>query len=140
MSLLQKIKQDQLVARKERDGFVGGLLTVLYSEASIIGFNDGKRESTDEEVVKVIKKFIKGIDENISVARTDDAKHEFLKEKAVLEKYLPKQLTEEQLTNIIGNYIRELGPNKSAIMKNLKETLSGQYDGKMAAIIFDQLS
>ena len=63
MSLIQDIKSASLVARKARETKKAESLITLYSEASMIGKNDGNRESTDAETIAVIKKFIKNIDE-----------------------------------------------------------------------------
>lgn len=140
MTLLSKIKQDQLQARKNRDSLKATLLTTLIGEATNIGKNDGNRETTDQEVTAVIQKFLKGINESISFLKNDNAgAHDTLNgEKSVLEAYLPRQLTLEQIQDIVsaqiaaGNLKRD--PSlKGAAMKYLKETVPGQYDGKVAA-------
>ena len=66
--ILEKIKKQQLQARKEKSPIVGAL-TALMSEVAIVGKNNGNRETTDEEAVKVIKKFIKGINETIDLIK-----------------------------------------------------------------------
>ena len=49
--LINQIKSDALEARKARQTNTATLLTTLYSEASMVGKNDGNRESTDAEVL-----------------------------------------------------------------------------------------
>jgi hypothetical protein len=61
MSLIQTIKADQVQARKARSASAS-ILTTLIGEAEMIGKNAGDRESTDEEVIAIIKKFIKNLD------------------------------------------------------------------------------
>lgn len=142
MSLLQTIKNDQLQARKDRLTAKASLLTTLYSEASMTGLNDGKRESTDPEVTATIKKFLKNVEESISVASPVVAT-QLLLEKKILEGYLPTQLTEEQITNIVTTLISEIqNPTKNDvgnINKALKAQYSGQYDGKVASEIIKSL-
>jgi len=137
--LINKIKEDLTTLRKEAtDKQAISLLTTLYSEAANIGFNDGKRLSTDDEVIKVIKKFIKDID--ICLQHTDN-KESYLSEKAILEKYLPKQLSESELKEVILVFVTSMGtPTKAEIMKYLKSAYNGKYDGKTASNIIDVLS
>ena len=130
MNLINQIKSQQLEARKNSSESAS-LLTTLLSEAVNIGKNNGNRETTDAEVVAVVKKFIKNIDETVSAltTRNQDAT-KFLNEKAVLETFLPKQLTEGELT--------EIAKTKSGMpdfMKFLKENHNGQYDGKLASTV-----
>jgi uncharacterized protein YqeY len=95
--LMNTIRTKQLEARKTND-VLAGLYTTLLGEAQMIGKNDGNRETTDNEVISVVKKFIKNIDETVSAltTRNQDASV-FLKERQALEVFLPKQLNEPQL-------------------------------------------
>jgi uncharacterized protein YqeY len=114
------------------------LLTTLYSEAANVGLNDGKRESTDAEVISVIRKFIKNLNECISVGITkhvDVSKYEA--ERDILNAYLPQQLTEMEIEAFVIPFVREGG--KPSAMKALKETYAGQYDGKVASTVVDNL-
>lgn len=133
MSLLSTIRRDQVSARKSREALATALLTTLLSEASMIGLNDGKRESTDIEVISVIKKFIKGIDETLTIRPSDD----LYQERAILERYLPSQLSEDELKNIVTAIVERLGGPSMKIMgptmKLLREHYEGQYDGKLAS-------
>jgi uncharacterized protein len=146
MTLLMTLKADQLAARKSRDQLKASLLTTLIGEAEMLGKNDGNREVTDSEVTALIKKFIKNVDITLDAiglkmydadGRIADAQEE----RRILDSYLPKQLTQEQLTHIIGSMKVEFNvldvKGKGAIMKTLKERFDGQYDGKMAAQVVD---
>ena len=98
--LLQKIKEDMNNARKSSDRLKLNLLGTLHADAVKIGKDDGNRESSDFEVVSVIKKFIKNLDEtilaNLKLPNTNTALLD--REKEILEVYLPKQLSKEELT------------------------------------------
>lgn len=140
MSLLDKIKADQLSARKAKEAVKASLLTTLIGEASIIGKNDGNRESTDAEVIAVIRKFLKGIDESLRVAGDyrDDEKCTLLwEEKDALEAYLPRQMDQSELKRVLTQFNAE-NANKGVLMKFLKDNFAGQYDGKLAATVVDQ--
>ena len=136
--LINKIKDDLTKLRKQaEDKHAISLLTTLYSEAANVGINDGKRVSTDEEVVRVIKKFVKDID--ICLQHATD-KEMYTREREILEQYLPKQLSEMELSDVISTYITGTGqPSKADVMKYLKSAFGGKYDGKLAATITDSL-
>ena len=127
MSLMEQIKSQQVQARLSRHASAS-LLTTLLGEAAIVGKNAG-RETTDDEVVAVVKKFIKNLDETIAAlsSRNQDATA-FLAELGVLEQFLPQQLSEYELTAIaVGR------SDMKDFMQYLKQTRSGQYDGRLAA-------
>jgi uncharacterized protein YqeY len=129
MTLMEQIKAKQIAARKSGSADAS-LLTTLLGEAAMVGKNAG-RETTDQEVVAVVKKFVKNIDETITAltSRNQDA-GAFLAERGVLEQFLPRQLSEEDLINIA-----QALPNMPVFMKHLKENFAGQYDGKLAATV-----
>lgn len=140
MNLMEMLKKDQLAARKARETIRASLLTTLIGEAAVIGKNDGNRDSTDAEVVAVIKKFIKGINETLDHTVNLDNFIELEAEKYILESYLPKQLTKQDLLDFISHsYHGTTKPtNKGVIMRNLKANFAGQYDGKIAAQAVDE--
>jgi uncharacterized protein YqeY len=156
MSLIEKIKQDQLAARKAnivagaqfdtKNVIKASVLTTLIGEAVAIGKNDGNRQVTDEEVVAILKKFIKNIDEVIRVAgdyrdwnKCDDAEAE----KQFLLTYLPKQLTESELIDVVSGIISLLEDkspkNMGKVLGSLKQSHAGLYDGAMASKIVKEL-
>ena len=133
MSLLSQIKAHQLNARKIGNAIASNLFTTLIGEAAIIGKNAGNRETTDTEVVAVIKKFIKNIDETVNALQSRQQNcDQFIQEKTLLSEFLPVQLTETELTVIAMDH-KEQGMPK--FMKYLKDNHAGQYDGKLASTI-----
>jgi uncharacterized protein YqeY len=110
----------------------------------MVGKNDGNRETTDAEVVAVIKKFIKNIDETLkSLPETDPRFLAAVMERDVLGYYLPKQLSEEDLRAAIGEIItsKNLSTPKDMgiVMKELKADFDGQFDGKVASQLAREL-
>jgi len=139
--LINQIKSDALIARKARQTNTATLLTTLYSEASIVGKNAGNRESTDQEVLQVIEKFIKGANEvrNILLKNNKNASH-VDNEIKVLSKYLPQKMSYNELENVVRDIIEALKDINSEVqigkvMSVLKNSYGGTYDGKMASEI-----
>jgi len=128
MTLMEQIKTKQVQARKSYCVAEASLLTTLLGEAAMVGKNAG-RETTDAEVVAVVKKFVKNIDETVTAltSRGQDAA-DFLVERDILEQFLPVQLSENALIEVA-----KCQPNMPAFMKHLKENFAGKYDGKLAS-------
>lgn len=139
MTLLEKIKQDNIAARKAKNTVKSALLTTLVSEISNIGKNDGNRETTEPESIAVVKKFIKGVDETLKALEFSSDGRVLVAqlEKEVLESYLPTQLSEIELTAVVDQIISTLADRSpkqmGVVMKRLKEMHDGRYDGKIAS-------
>ena len=143
MSLMQQIREKQLAARKS--GLAEAVLyTTLLGEAAMIGKNDGNRETVDAEVIAVVKKFIKNIDDTIfHLSRRDNTASEQIllltAERKCLEQFLPSQLSEDAIAQFVKSQIEAGNSNMGGIMKALKEQHEGQYDGKLASSIIKSI-
>jgi uncharacterized protein YqeY len=91
-------------------------------------------EATDAEILKIINKLVKqGKDaaEQYKTAGRMDIYEEELNQVAVLEAYLPKQLTDDEISIEIDNVMAETGStNMGVLMKELNARLAGRADGK----------
>lgn len=142
--MLEQLKKDSFAARKEKDSVKANLLSTVIAEAAMIGKNDGNREPTPDETLAVIKKFVKGLNEtieNLEKIGRDCAKDK--EEKAILESYMPSQLSEQELEQVIGEIVDGL-PEKSpkmmgAVMAKLKEGYANRFDGKAASGVVKRL-
>lgn len=129
MTLIELIRKDQLTARQVKDSITAALLTTLIAEAEAVG-KKSNRKPYDDEVVAVVKKFLKNNAEFTAANPNPDRLKVLNQEKGILESYLPKQLTETELRTIIT----DLKPAEmSAVMAYLKVNFGGRYDGKLAS-------
>lgn len=146
MSMIEDIKKDMMIARKSNDPVAKPLLITLYSEASMKGKNERNGDPTDQEVISVIKKFKSNAEETLQIAQkhnNQDKAEIAEKEIQILDQYLPKQMTEDELKNVISDIIaknnlsspREIG----VVMKNLNENHNGTFDGKQASTLAKEL-
>ena len=136
--LIDQIKADQLQARKDRNSNLAQLLTTFYSEAAMIGKNDGDRATTDEEVQTIAKKFIKNANEVMAnLPDSDDRYNMAVFEIVNLTGYLPQQMTDDELMQeiaaIIATYNLNSPRDMGTIMKELKSNKAGLYDGAKAS-------
>lgn len=133
MSLVQKICDDLLTARKNRDTRRSGYLSTLLGDLEAIGKNS-LLEITDAEVIAVLKKYIKNteITQEALLASAQDVDDKLtynLSEQLIYQSYLPKQLTEDELRTIIGKYTHPT--TVGLVMGELKKNYAGLYDGAM---------
>jgi uncharacterized protein YqeY len=129
MALIDQVKADQLAARKERRALAAALLTTLLGEVGTVAKNAGRELATDDEVIATIKKFMKNNETITGAARVPSHDEELV----MLQAYLPKQLTREDLS-ALKNVMNPA--NKGEWMKYLKENYTGRYDGKLASEVF----
>lgn len=135
--LIERIKADLLTARKARATVAANSLTALVGEAVMVGKNAGNRESTDEEVVATVRKFLKNLEEtkrNLVAHNKDTSVCD--EEIAIISRYLPQQMSADELRSAITVIVAETaGANMGVVMKVLKEKYAGLYDGKLASTL-----
>ena len=141
---LKKIKKEQLQARKSKDKFKASILTTLISEIEIVGKNKRNGETSEEEAIKVIEKFKKNAESTKDLMIENDALDEEIENKyweiELYKEYLPKQLSEDELRNIIKDIIdHDSDINIGKVMGFLKKQYNGQYDGKLASKLVKEL-
>ena len=135
MSLKQKLQEDLKSSMKNKDTNKKSVITLI--RASIKQYEvDNRVELGDEEITDLIAKQLK---------QTRDSRDEFAKagredlvEKAeieVLKEYLPQQLSEEELNEIVISTISEVGATSMKDMKNIMSSImpkvKGRADGKL---------
>jgi len=144
-TLLQTIKDAQLVARKARDQVTALSLTTLIGEITTKAKSDGDRAVTDKDCIKALTTFRDNAFANAKLfdERGDHADFEAARVETILyEGFLPApkaQLSPDALNrcvrSIIANRIASDGtkPKMGVVISDLKMLHEGQYDGKVAA-------
>lgn len=135
--LLHAIQAASLEARKNKDTARADLLVTLYAEAQRVGKDAGNRESTDAEVLQVVRKFLKNVDEFLRATKEPHKVAALQLEKQVLEYFLPAQADEAALRAAIADVVAQLAQKSpkamGAVMAALKERFGGNYDGALAS-------
>lgn len=134
--IFNQIKTDQLQFRKEKDSVRSKVLTTLIGELQTTAINSGTKEISDTMCLEKIKKFMDANKEMQAIKFTED----LVIEAEVLTKYLPQQLSEDELTAVIVNFITDEGLEKSPknigkVMGYLKKSYPSKYDGEIASSI-----
>lgn len=132
--LWERLQKESLEARKNRDNVRAGLLTTAIAQVKAIAIDDGHRAPTDADVIRVVRQFLKNVEENLALAaqgKMDSARAEqYRQEKEILLSYLPQQMDAASLKAALE---KSGAKNIGEFMKYLKLHHDGQYDGKLAA-------
>ena len=142
---LEKIESDLKTAMKEKNEIKLGTLRML--KAAIKNKEiDKKQALSNQEILQVIQKQVK--QRKDSIVEFEKAKRQDLLQKetaeiAVLELYLPKQLSESELKAIVQKAVQSTGAKSKAdmgkIMKEVMPQIAGRADGKQVNQIVSAL-
>ena len=136
--LKDRLHADLTVAMKARDELTTATLRmVLAGVATEEVAGRSARELSDAEVLKVLareaKKRREAAEAFTSAGRTELADRE-LAEGGVLDRYLPTQLSDAEVADLVSAAIQESGvtglPALGAVMKAAQARAAGQVDGK----------
>jgi len=137
MALLEQIDADLKKAMLERDEVTRDTLRMVKSELLTL-------DKPDELAVlsRAVKSRRDSIKSYVEGGRQDLADKEQA-EIEVIERYLPKQLSEDEAREAITAIIEELGlsgkKELGRVMKEIKARHPGQVDGRLASSIAGQL-
>ncbi|HXM54878.1 MAG TPA: GatB/YqeY domain-containing protein [Candidatus Dormibacteraeota bacterium] len=141
MSLFERIDQDLVTARKERDGTRLSTLGLLKTEVVKAAKEPGSRGTGDDDLVlRVLRKEVKRREEAArvyeSAGRAESARREEA-EAEVLRAYLPAELDEAAVEREVRAAIDEVKPQGprdfGAVMKAANARLAGRADGGRVA-------
>ena len=135
--LKEKLMEDLKAAMKDKD--VTKKNTVQMVRAAILQIEkDKKIELDDNQVLETIAKEFKKRNDSLAdyeKSGREDLISQIKEEMAVLEQYLPKKLSEEELTEKLKTIITSVGATSmkdmGAVMKQAKAELGVTADGKM---------
>lgn len=146
MSNLKDALQNSLKdAMRNKDSERRNVIRLVQSAIKQVEVDDQK-ELNDDEVLVILQKEAKKRRESIveleNAGRTDDAENEKF-ELVVIEEFLPKQLTEDELKPIVQDAIDEIGATSmkemGQIMKIVMPKVQGRADGRQVNAIVKEI-
>ncbi len=143
--LLKQIRHDNMQAMKEKDEVRKGVCSLLISAIALAEKESGKVLEKDEELVFVQKELKQTKEELESIP---DSRPE-LKEKAqqkiaIIESYLPKQMSDDEIRDALEKIIAEKGldhtkKSQGQVMKAMMAEYKGKTDGRTVARVLGTL-
>ena len=139
MSVIEKLKAESLALRKTKNPVAASIVFAL-SEIEKFGKNNGNRETTEDEAIKVIQKLIATIDENLKVTADDGRKIAFNFEKNILSGVLPEMASDDDIRDLLKEILGDEKPkNKGIAMKVVRDQYGAKVDMKRAGEIVTEL-
>ena len=138
-AMYDRLMEDMKTAMKARDMSSVNTLRGVIAKIKDLTVNDGK-EMTDDVALAVIAKAVKQREESIAqftaAGRAELAENE-RKEQAFLSKYLPAQLSEAEVAEVVKAVVAETGAaskrDMGRVMKEVMARVKGQADGKLVS-------
>lgn len=129
-----RLTEDMKKAMKDGEKELLGVLRMMLNEIRNAEINDLKepgRARTEPEVVQILAGYQKQLQKSMAEYPAD-RQAPLKAELAIVERYLPKALSQAELESFIHNHLgqtpeRAFGP----LMKSLQAELVGRVDGKL---------
>ncbi|MGE5329195.1 MAG: GatB/YqeY domain-containing protein [Deltaproteobacteria bacterium] len=141
MSLKEKLLEDMKTAMKEKDQVKKDTVTMVRS-AILQVEKDNKVTLDDEGILEVIAKEVKRRKDSLpeyEKSNREDLIDKLKKEIEILLVYLPEQISEEELEEIVKQTIKETGAasvkEMGKVMQAVLAKVKTRADGKMINLI-----
>jgi uncharacterized protein YqeY len=152
---MERLKSDRDAARKARsDTLAINLLVTLYAEAARVGKDGGDRDTTDQEAIASVRKFIKNATDTLGTLKAAGRPHEDAeREIEILSGYLPAGVAEADVEKVArqafaeaieraeqrGKPLAKPAAAKGDIVKALKEAFGDSFDGSVMMPVVDRV-
>ena len=140
-TLKEKIQKDFIAAFKmgAEGRLKKDLLGVIKSAITAEEQKPNAKDVGDVEVMAILKSIRKGIKEVVDLSSTPES----IAELAIVDSYLPQQMSEEEIRVAVGQVISETGATSPAemgkVMGGFNSKFAGKADGKTVSNIVKEL-
>jgi len=146
MGLEQKIMVELKAAMLAKDEAALRGLRAIKSAILLVKTSEVGKELTEEDEMKLLQKLVKQRKESVEIYQTQnraDLAETELQEIAVIEKFLPQMLSEEEVTAAVKDIIKQVGATSAGemgkVMGAATKNFAGKADNKMVSAIVKQL-
>lgn len=140
-----RLQQDLKNAMKEKDVFKRETIRFLMSALKQVEV-DERRELSDDDILKIIQKSVKQREDAARQYREAERPDLYKKEEReaeLLKSYLPKQLTEEELKEVVSGVIAQTGASgmkdMGRVIKEVMAKVGSSADGKSVSSVVKTL-
>lgn len=145
--MINKIRADIKIAMLNKDNISRDVLKMVLDKANANAKEKKIEVPTNEMVIDAINKERKQIKQTLDILvqnkkEDSDLYKESITKYNLLETYLPKQMSEDEIKDVVNKIIIEKNldiKNKGLIMKNVMPILKGKADGKIISSIVNSL-
>jgi uncharacterized protein YqeY len=136
-----KLKQDSIVALKNRDNKRVDVLRFLKSVIDKKELQLPPGSLNEAEEINILRKELKNKEESKEMflkGGRNDLVEQMDYEIAIVKEYLPEEISEEKIEEIVNQVIDEKGNNFGMVMKEAMTRLSGAAGGDVVSRIVKQ--
>lgn len=131
--IIDEVKRANMQAMKDRDMVARSIYSVLLNKFMLEGIKrrETGKEMVDADYVQILQKTIKELSEeaeNYKKVNHQTQVEEIEKQIKLVESYLPKMMTAEEIKNVIASLDDKSIPN---VMKHFKANYAGKCDMRM---------
>lgn len=146
MGIKENIEKDFIAALKQKDQLTVSTLRMLKAAIQNKEIEKKGRESlNDEEIIPILRKQLQQRQDSIAYFQ-QGARQELVekesKELEIIKKYLPPQLTLEEITEVVNKVVSEMNPQdkKTAgtVIKLTMERIKGKASGQLVSQIVSE--
>lgn len=146
MSLNNQLAEHMKEAMRAKDRTRLSVIRMLRADLQNEAIQQGVDTLSDDDAIMIVSRQVKQLNESIeefTAAGRDDLVEKSEQELAIVEQYMPEQLSEEELEDIVKNAIestgattkREFGKVMGAVMPQVQ----GKADGSQVQKLVQQL-
>ncbi|MFY4774877.1 GatB/YqeY domain-containing protein [Metabacillus sp. RGM 3146] len=148
MSLLERLNQDMKQAMKNKDKEKLSVIRMVKASLQNEAIKQNKNELSEEEELTVLSRELKQRKDSLQEfenADRSDLVDKVQAEIVIVNEYMPEQLSEEEVLDIVKETISETGATSKAemgkVMAAIMPKVKGKADGSMInKLVLQQLS
>lgn len=139
--IIEEIKKANIQALKDRDQNLRSVYSVLINKhmQAVVNARANGTEVTDVEMVKIIQKTIKELEEeaeNYKKVGNEKESENIILQKQAIEKYLPQMLSADEIRKIILTLDDKTVPS---VMRHFKTNYNGKCEMKTVSDVLKTL-
>ncbi|MBS1584173.1 MAG: GatB/YqeY domain-containing protein [Bacteroidetes bacterium] len=146
MSLEQKVMEEMKQAMKAKDEATLRTLRAIKAGILLEKTSEGGKEITEADEIKMLQKMAKQRRDSLDIFEKQNREDLAAKEReelAILERFLPRQMSADELKEVLKGIITQVGANSPTdmgkVMGVASKQLAGQADGKAISEAVKQL-
>ena len=142
MSLVERLNSDMKQAMKDKDKDKLSVIRMMKASLQNEGIKLGKQELSEDEELTVLSRELKQRKDSLQEfdkAGRQDLTDKLQAEIAVVESYMPKQLSEEELDALVAEAIAQTNATSKADMGQVMSAIMPKVKGKADGSLVNKL-
>lgn len=137
--MIEKLKQDRLQAMKDKNETMKNVISIILTNIQMKEKEGKQHELTDADIIKIIEKEIKQIQDTISYLKYENQIKEENIKLDYLQKFLPEEMSEEEVVKALVVILEQNGVEKTDIKNVMKLAKENELPMKIVAKVVKTL-